>query len=451
MYVLVSRIKENNNLLGYAIYNDIDNKAQLVPLRNSIQVIASGKVKVLNARFDGEDLVGTNGSLARLPDIDRNGKLTTKNIITILNEVVDEKGSLLGYDILNYKGDKARYRESDVIKLYDLGGISNGKVPDKTVTKRFVSSINGSYNQVLYVPTPKGQSKEELEAKRIAEAEEAYARKYAQKRAKEEDLRKAREQAEDKAKEDAIIAAEMREKARIESARQSREDAARRAAEAKNPGKHSIEDIKKQAIDSELARNDSTERVNLLLSSDSTEDLVVLISDPSKKPIDVSIRRYTYNNLVTGVKKLFMEEVGDAFKATEADGIASQFVKGNITVAFNNSYVKNMSVSRYIKLPESSQIISSIIKLDDSGNKSIDTSHPNYQVVLDSIINKYGAIESKISVKGLFVEGVLPRVYVDEYGDIQGYNGIRFKASKSTSLGIEDVREITEEILRIAN
>ena len=148
--IAIGVINHNKDAVGIRIYDTNSGEFKDVPI-NGVKAVLSKGAQVCNLGLQDGELIGTNGSLDRYPVI-RNGKLFGKSPLIILNEVGD-----VGYDVVDWKGKKARYRSEDVVTYSEKNGIANGKVVEKDGNK-FISSISGNYDRVeIVIPKKKVQ------------------------------------------------------------------------------------------------------------------------------------------------------------------------------------------------------------------------------------------------------------------------------------------------------
>ena len=97
---------------------------------------------IANLKFeDGQGIVGSNGSLDRLPKI-VNGQLVGRSPVIILDQLDEE-----GYRVCDFKGEVKNVRVKDLINYANTNGIANGKVVTKA-GKQFISSINGHHSYI---------------------------------------------------------------------------------------------------------------------------------------------------------------------------------------------------------------------------------------------------------------------------------------------------------------
>lgn len=94
----------------------------------------------INFGYDGEKLIGTNGSITRYPMIYAGGKpVFEKSPLMVLSQLGEA-----GYRIVDFEGKVAKVRRSEVVEYAKQFGISNGKVVLRNDVE-FISSISGEY------------------------------------------------------------------------------------------------------------------------------------------------------------------------------------------------------------------------------------------------------------------------------------------------------------------
>ena len=147
---MIGTIRQSKSIIGIRLYDTNSGVFKDVPIQSVVAVLSKG-AKIANLDVQGGQLTGTNGSLGRYPTI-VNGRLMGNSPLIILNEVGD-----LGYDVVDWKGTKARYKKEDVVAYSEKNGIANGKVVEKD-GRKFISSISGNYDRVELPLTKKAET-----------------------------------------------------------------------------------------------------------------------------------------------------------------------------------------------------------------------------------------------------------------------------------------------------
>ena len=154
--VMIGTIRQNSkSVIGVRLYDTENEYFKDVPI-NSVKAALSKGVEIENLGLQAGEVVGTNGSIDRYPVIIK-GKLVGKSPLIVLNEVGD-----LGYDVVDWKGKKGRYKTEDVVAYSKKNGIANGKLVERD-GKQFISSINGSYRRIEIESIIKEKEKEVAE------------------------------------------------------------------------------------------------------------------------------------------------------------------------------------------------------------------------------------------------------------------------------------------------
>lgn len=122
---------ENLRLLNIEDYTHTDINIQTV-----IKLIKTGQIDILNVRVDGNTLVGTAGSIEKIPEITINNN---NKALTILNQIED-----VGYTVVNCVGKVMNTRTNDLIAYGEKFGIVNGEIVTKE-SQKFIRSITGSF------------------------------------------------------------------------------------------------------------------------------------------------------------------------------------------------------------------------------------------------------------------------------------------------------------------
>jgi len=138
----IANIIDGKNTIGLRLLDTISGQIKDVPIANVIGVLASGKATIDNVGLENGKLVGTNGSLDRLPEIMNGVLVGIYSPVIIVNQIDD-----IGYTVTSYKGTMVKLKNEDVLKYAKLNGIANGKIVNRD-GKEFISSINGEYPKI---------------------------------------------------------------------------------------------------------------------------------------------------------------------------------------------------------------------------------------------------------------------------------------------------------------
>lgn len=134
---MIATIHDNNEMIGVRLLDTNSKQIKDVPIREVITAIEKG-ITIQNIDVEQGQLVGTNGSIDRLPLV-INGRLEGKSPLIILNQIGNS-----GYTVSDFKGQIKRLRNRDVIEYAKEHGIANGKIVQKG-GNYYISSIIGSY------------------------------------------------------------------------------------------------------------------------------------------------------------------------------------------------------------------------------------------------------------------------------------------------------------------
>lgn len=140
----------SQQVIGYklaSIYSDNDTvNTRNILTDNIISTLSKGIATIDNMAYVDGKLVGTQGSLDRLPKfVMATNELVANNNVTIAYKIGDE-----GYRILDYMGRSRKIATNDLIQLIKSGkieNITNGKIVEKDGFE-FVSAISGEYDTV---------------------------------------------------------------------------------------------------------------------------------------------------------------------------------------------------------------------------------------------------------------------------------------------------------------
>lgn len=154
--LLLAIAKITNNLstkdvIGYRLAHIDSNIAKVdikdVPIASIKDALYRKAIKLENMALVGTELVGTQGSLDRLPLIMLNGSIVdlTTNRLTIIYEIGD-----VGYRVIAWNGADKKLRTDEIIELIKNStytGLSNAKIVDRDGLE-FISAINGEFKRV---------------------------------------------------------------------------------------------------------------------------------------------------------------------------------------------------------------------------------------------------------------------------------------------------------------
>ena len=449
MYVLVSRILEGKDLIGYAIYNTEDEKTMLVPVANASQVIRSGKVRVLNATTDERGrLIGTNGSLDRLPSIDRQFRLLTKSIITILNEVVDRDGELLGYDVLDFKGTKGRYRTNDVITLIKRGGISNGKLVDKG-NSIYISCITGTYPREVYVPSNSVATPQREVAKPVVEQPKQVVRQVVEqpKQVVEQPKQVVRQVVEQpKQVVEKPKPAEVATKPVVEQPKQVEE-----VKGTYEPVLSDIERAKKireEKLNALAARYEQKQKEAMLNTKtyDKQETATYVVDLAKTNKVGINKGKLGYHTLVNSIRESFEKQSSGKVKVEQQGTAGAVYVAGNYKIAFNSSFMKQIRINKHIKVGNK-DAVRDILVTGFGGIKEFNKSSELYNKIIDSAEAKFGNIDIDLEGTGLRLTTGLKQLVIDEMNQVIAIIGIKLDPQQGCSVPKEKADEIAQKLM----
>ena len=155
----IANIYNGKATIGFRLL-DIDSKqTKDVPVESVKQVILSGKATIENLKLEKGTVIGSNGSIDRLPKL-INGQLVGKSPLIILSQLGDT-----GYKISDFKGTISNIRTGEVIHYAKQNGISNGKIITKN-GRQFISAISGNFiAEEIISKTKEKETVKTLEAK----------------------------------------------------------------------------------------------------------------------------------------------------------------------------------------------------------------------------------------------------------------------------------------------
>ena len=136
--IAIANISNGKESIGFRLLDVESKQTKDVPIENIMQVIQSGKATLSNLKVENNKIVGSNGSIERLPKL-VNKQLVGDSPLIIINQIGD-----IGYEVSDFKGIISNVKNTDLIKYASTNGISNGKIVNKE-GKEFISAINGKY------------------------------------------------------------------------------------------------------------------------------------------------------------------------------------------------------------------------------------------------------------------------------------------------------------------
>ena len=139
--IAIANLTDGKTTIGFRIMNIDTKQVKDVTYDSVYNALATGKAKVMNLEIDNGILVGSNGSIDRLPKI-VGGRLVGKSPIIIVNQIDN-----VGYTVVDYKGEMRQMTVEEVIYYANKWGIANGKLVFNN-GKVYVSSIKGEYPKV---------------------------------------------------------------------------------------------------------------------------------------------------------------------------------------------------------------------------------------------------------------------------------------------------------------
>ena len=131
-------VSNSNKTIGFRLIDSDTKQTKDVPLNNIKSVLAEGKLQIDNLSLKHNTVIGSNGTIDRLPKV-ADGQLIGRSALIILSQLDDG-----GYKVSDYKGTVLNMINTDILKYAKVHGIANGKVVYKD-GKEFISSIDGTY------------------------------------------------------------------------------------------------------------------------------------------------------------------------------------------------------------------------------------------------------------------------------------------------------------------
>lgn len=138
--LVIARIYDNNNFLGYRLFDEESEQVRDVG-EASLKSVLSNGYKLNNVELRGTELHGTNGSLERYASINVSNFENIQMPLVVIGRLNG------GYSVVDCCGNIKNVRETELIRYADKFGLANGKVVEKD-GKKFISAIYGEYKEV---------------------------------------------------------------------------------------------------------------------------------------------------------------------------------------------------------------------------------------------------------------------------------------------------------------
>lgn len=156
--IAVTTTSLNKKTIRFRLLDSATREVKEISVADIRIVLLSNKVTISNLKIAGGIIMGSNGSLDRLPTI-LDGKLVGKSSLIIINQVGNT-----GYNVSDFRGNIIYAPTSNVIAYAKENGIANGKIVKKS-NGEFISAIGGKYEIVDYKIKPKTSVKTEIKDK----------------------------------------------------------------------------------------------------------------------------------------------------------------------------------------------------------------------------------------------------------------------------------------------
>jgi hypothetical protein len=139
--IAIANISNGKSTIGLRLLDIDTRQIKDVPMYDIINVLKSTNLQIDNIELQDNKIIGSNGSIDRLPKI-INGQLIDKSPLIILNQVY-----ATGYTVSDYKGQTIRMTTKGVIDYAQENGIANGEVIGKSY-RSYIRPIKGEYRKL---------------------------------------------------------------------------------------------------------------------------------------------------------------------------------------------------------------------------------------------------------------------------------------------------------------
>lgn len=143
---LIGQVRANNTYVGYVVLDTETNHAVPKTVNEIIMMVRNG-FTLVNAEVISNELVGTEGSLSRLPIFSASGQLESSPTITILGIVEYNGKDTDYYSVMDVYGKKAVKSSADLIRMMQVYKAVNAKLVQKG-DKYIISAIRGTFDRV---------------------------------------------------------------------------------------------------------------------------------------------------------------------------------------------------------------------------------------------------------------------------------------------------------------
>lgn len=139
-YIAIAVLRSKAWIMGYRLLNKKTKCIEELRVDDLI-IRMMGGMTIENLGLSEHKIVGTNGAVSRLAQVDMDG-IKGKSPLIVVNQLGDK-----GYTVSDYKGYIIKMSTENALKYAKENGIANGKIVTKD-GKSFISAINGTYDKI---------------------------------------------------------------------------------------------------------------------------------------------------------------------------------------------------------------------------------------------------------------------------------------------------------------
>jgi len=160
MYFLIASLwGYGQGAAGYRIFCTETKAVKDVKRESLVNAILNGDIVIQNAEVKEKSVVTNNGNIKRYPFIIDGKDDDSKSSLIVLSQLRLDDGNLVGYRVVDRKGNCSVVKTKALIAYHDVHGIANGYV--KNIGRNIICSINGEYHIETVGANYKGIEKRE--------------------------------------------------------------------------------------------------------------------------------------------------------------------------------------------------------------------------------------------------------------------------------------------------
>lgn len=136
--ITIANILNNKETIGFRLLDIDTREVTEVSIDKLKKAILHNKVTIDNLVVEDNNIVGSNGSIDKLPKLSH-GQLIERAPLIIISRIGN-----VGYKVCDYRGNIVNLKEEDIIKYGKFTGLANGQIVNRD-NKEYIRAISGSY------------------------------------------------------------------------------------------------------------------------------------------------------------------------------------------------------------------------------------------------------------------------------------------------------------------